>query len=378
MDHGLREQIILGLGGGWLEYGATMIRFAEKWRGIGFALLAAVLFGLSTPLAKQVSSAVEPVLLAGLLYLGSGLGLGVFALIRSVGGQNARREATLKRADLPWLAAAILAGGMIGPLLLMWGLAQTPASSASLLLNLEGVFTALLAWFVCKENFDARIAMGMGLIAAGGVCLSWTGRPASGVPWGAFAIIGACAAWAADNNLTRKVSAGDPVQIAMLKGLFAGCVNTALGMMLGAKLPDAGVLARVGVIGFLGYGMSLTLFVLALRHIGAARTGAYFSTAPFVGAAVAIAFLGDALSAGFCVAALLMGVGVWLHLTERHEHLHRHEPMEHEHLHVHDEHHQHAHSPDDPPGEPHSHRHRHAELVHSHPHYPDLHHRHEH
>jgi len=271
-----------------------------------------------------------------------------------------------------------VAGGMVGPLLLMWGLSQTPASSASLLLNLEGVFTALLAWFVFKENFDVRIAWGMGLIAAGGVCLSWMGRPESGLPWGALAIVGACLAWAVDNNLTRKVSADDPAQIAMLKGLAAGSVNTAIGLLLGAKLPDGVVLLKVGLIGFFGYGISLTCFVLALRHIGTARTGAYFSTAPFAGAGVSVVFLGDALSVGFVLAAILMAFGVWLHLTEHHEHLHHHEPMEHEHLHTHDEHHQHAHAPSDPPGEPHSHPHRHEALTHSHPHYPDMHHRHEH
>jgi drug/metabolite transporter (DMT)-like permease len=267
---------------------------------------------------------------------------------------------------------------VIGPLLLMWGLAQTPASSASLLLNLEGVFTALLAWFVFKENFDARIARGMALIATGGICLSWMGRPVAGVPWGSLAIVGACLAWAVDNNLTRKVSAGDPVQIALLKGLVAGGVNTVLGLALGAKLPSAPVLSAVGAIGFFGYGLSLTLFVLALRHIGTARTGAYFSIAPFVGAAVAVAVLGDLLSVGFVIAAALMAAGVWLHLTERHEHEHRQEPVEHDHLHTHDEHHQHAHRPDEPADKSHSHRHRHEPLIHSHPHYPDIHHRHGH
>ncbi len=269
-------------------------------KGVNFALLAALLFGLSTPLAKMVSPHVEPALLAGLLYLGSGLGLGGYALLRRGGRHSRSPEAALKRADAPWLAGAIVSGGVVGPLLLMWGLAQTPASSASLLLNLEGVFTALLAWFVFRENFDARIAWGMALIAAGGVCLSWLRRPEAGVPWSSLAILGACFAWAVDNNLTRKVSAGDPVQIAMLKGLIAGSVNTALGLAQGGKFPGASVLLGVGIIGFFGYGLSLTLFVLALRHIGTARTGAYFSTAPFVGAAVAVVLLGDSLSAALC------------------------------------------------------------------------------
>ena len=355
-----------------------MSEFLHKWKDIGCAVLAAVLFGLSTPLAKSVSPHVEPVMLAGLLYLGSGIGLAAYSVLRLARKQVGPREASLKRADAPWLVGAIVTGGVIGPSLLMWGLAQTPASSASLLLNLEGVFTALLAWFVFKENFDARIAWGMALIAAGGVCLSWMGRPEAGVPWSALAIVGACFAWAVDNNLTRNISARDPVQIAMLKGLAAGGFNTLLALTTGAKLPGTAVLLGVGMIGFLGYGLSLTLFVLALRRIGTARTGAYFSTAPFVGAAVAVAVLGDSLSVSFYLAASLMGIGVWLHLTEHHEHEHRHDALEHEHLHTHDEHHHHSHAPDDPPGEPHSHPHRHEELAHSHPHYPDIHHRHGH
>ena len=349
-----------------------------RWKGMIFALSAAALFGVSTPLTKSLLPQVTPMLMAGLLYVGSGVGLVGYSLARSRTKSPGKQEATLARKDLPWLAGAIAAGGVVGPVLLMWGLAATPASSASLLLNLEGVFTALLAWFVFKENFDLRIALGMALIAAGGICLSWMGRPGASVPWRSLAIAGACLAWAIDNNLTRKVSAGDPVQIAMFKGLVAGTVNTALAFALGAKLPTASTLLITGVIGFLGYGVSLTLFVLALRHVGTARTGAYFSVAPFVGAAISILFLGDRLTIGFVVAAVLMGLGIWLHLTERHEHVHQHEPMEHEHLHSHDEHHQHTHDPNDPPGEPHTHRHRHEELVHAHPHYPDIHHRHSH
>ena len=350
----------------------------DRWTGITFALLAALLFGASTPLAKSLLPQMTPMLLAGLLYLGSGIGLAAYAFVRSLRSNPARHEAQLSRKDAPWLGGAIVAGGVVGPVLLMWGLATTPASSASLLLNLEGVLTAVLAWFVFKENFDRRIALGMALIAAGGISLSWTGRPATGIPWSSLAIVGACLAWAIDNNLTRKVSGGDPVQIAMLKGLVAGSVNTGLALALGAKLPAASSLLATGVVGFFGYGVSLTLFVLALRHIGTARTGAYFSIAPFVGAAISILFLGDTLTIGFIVAAVLMALGVWLHLTENHGHEHRHDPMEHEHLHTHDEHHQHTHCPDDPPGEPHTHSHRHEELVHTHPHYPDIHHRHSH
>ena len=346
--------------------------------GVAYALGAAALFGASTPFAKKLLPQVEPWLLAGLLYLGSGLGLALYRLLASRGRNKAGREASLTRKDAPWLAGAILCGGVIGPLLLMAGLRLTPASSASLLLNLEGVFTALLAWFVFKENFDARIAWGMALISLGAAVLSWAGKPVVGVPWGSLAVVGACLAWALDNNLTRKVSAADPVQIAMLKGLCAGSVNVVLGLLLGAELPATGTLLASAVIGLLGYGVSLTFFVLALRHLGTARTGAYFSLAPFVGALVSIALLGETFNTGLIAAAVLMGGGVWLHLTEKHEHAHSHEAMEHDHLHTHDEHHRHPHTGEEPPGEPHSHPHRHEPITHSHPHFPDLHHRHRH
>lgn len=350
----------------------------DTMKGVFYALLAALLFGASTPLAKSLLPQMTPLLLAGLLYLGSGIGLAACSFVRSRRSDVARREAALTRKDAPWLAGAIATGGVTAPVLLMWGLATTPASSASLMLNLEGVLTALLAWFVFKENVDRRIALGMALIAIGGISLSWTARPATDVPWSSLAIVGACLAWAIDNNLTRKVSAGDPLQIAMLKGLVAGSVNTVLALSLGATLPSASSLLATGVVGFFGYGVSLTLFVLALRHLGTARTGAYFSIAPFVGSALSILFLGDTLTIGFIAAAVLMALGVWLHLTEHHGHEHRHEPMEHEHTHTHDAHHQHTHRADDPPSAPHTHWHRHKELAHTHPHYPDIHHRHTH
>jgi len=215
-------------------------------------------------------------------------------------------------------------------------------------------------------------------IVAGGVVLSWSGRAQFGGWLGPLAIAGACLAWAIDNNLTQKVSGGDPVQIAMLKGLAAGGVNTSLALALGAGLPAMSRLGAALLLGFFSYGVSLVLFVLALRHLGTARTGAYFSIAPFAGAVLSLVVFRQSPTAALVTAALLMASGVWLHVSERHEHTHAHEAMEHEHLHTHDAHHQHAHSAGDPLVEPHSHWHRHEPLVHSHPHYPDLHHRHGH
>jgi drug/metabolite transporter (DMT)-like permease len=341
------------------------------------ALASAALFGASTPLAKLLlGQGVSPWLLAGLLYLGSGSGLALTWLVRSGRGAPAA-EAPLRRADAPWLALVVLVGGVLGPLLLMIGLSQTPASTAALLLNVEGLATMAIAWVVFRENVDRRLLLGAAAILSGALVLSWQGGP-SGFGLGALAVVGACIAWGVDNNLTRKLSSSDPVQIAAIKGLVAGAVNLALALANRARLPGVGALAGAAVVGFFGYGVSLVLFVLALRHLGTARTGAYFSTAPFIGAGLALALFREPVTARLIAAAVLMGVGVWLHLSEQHAHEHTHEPLEHEHRHVHDEHHQHAHSADEPPGEPHTHRHRHEPIRHKHPHYPDLHHRHGH
>jgi drug/metabolite transporter (DMT)-like permease len=350
----------------------------DRMQGVMAALVAAALFGASTPFSKLLLGRIDPLLLAGLLYLGSGVGLAGWIGLRALLAKGKNREAWLQPADLPWLGAAILAGGVIAPVLLMFGLTVTPASSASLLLNLEGVLTALLAWFVFKENFDRRIFVGMVAILLGGLLLSWQSQPVLGVPWGALGIVGACLCWAIDNNLTRKVSAANPAHVAAIKGLVAGTVNVALALAVGVSIPKLPEIAAAGVLGFLCYGVSLTCFVLALRHIGTARTGAYFSTAPFIGAALSLVLLHEQPSPLFWAAGGLMAIGVWLHLTERHAHPHRHEVMTHDHLHSHDEHHQHEHQPTDPPGEPHSHVHYHEELTHTHPHYPDIHHRHGH
>ncbi len=339
------------------------------------ALAAAALFGASTPFAKLLVGEVSPLLLAGLLYLGSGVGLAVVRVLRDRGWS----APGLVSGEWPWLAAAVLFGGVLGPALLMAGLVHTSGSAASLLLNLEAVLTAVIAWVVFRENADRRIVAGMLLIVAGGVVLSWPRGDAATTAWfGPLAIAGACLCWAVDNNLTRRVSAADAVFVAGIKGFVAGAVNTLLALSLGAAMPAAGVLASTLAVGFFGYGVSLVLFVLALRGLGTARTGAYFSTAPFLGAGVALVLLGESTSLAFWLAAVLMAWGVWLHLTEHHEHEHVHAAMEHTHRHVHDEHHRHAHDFDWHGEAPHTHRHRHEPMVHKHPHYPDIHHRHEH
>src|SRR5271165_5954888 len=309
------------------------------WPGVPLALVSAALFGAATPAAKLLLATLPPQLLAGLLYLGAGIGLAAVHLARRAVGlpvQEARRQ----RADLPWLAAVIAAGGVVGPLLLMLGLARTPAASGALLLNLESLATMAIAWLAFRENVDRRLLLGALAIVAGAVVLSWRGEAVS-FDAGAALIAGACLAWGIDNNLTRKLSAADPTVIAMLKGLVAGVVNTGLAVWLGAALPPSGAMAMAAVVGFLGIGVSLVAFVLALRHLGAARTGAYFSLAPFIGALIAVAALGEPLTARLGLAGALMAAGLWLHLAERHEHEHEHEALAHDHLHTHDEHHQH-------------------------------------
>ncbi len=339
--------------------------------GVISALLAALLFGAGTPLAKLLLESVSPWLLAGLLYLGSGVGLTLYRRLKRAPAVR------LPRHEVPWLLGAIGAGGVVGPVLLMIGLTGMPASGASLLLNAEGVFTALLAWFVFKENFDRRIALGMAVIVAGALVLSWPGEARFAGLWPALAVLGACLAWGVDNNLTRKVSLTDATWIAAVKGLVAGTVNLTLAFILGSSMPSWPSLAGAMVVGFLAYGVSLALFVVGLRHLGTARTGAYFSVAPFFGAVLAI-MLGEPVTTPLLVAGLLMAIGIWLHLTEHHSHTHTHEALEHQHQHTHDEHHQHSHDTPVAPGIAHSHWHRHEPLTHAHEHFPDAHHRHKH
>jgi drug/metabolite transporter (DMT)-like permease len=338
------------------------------------ALAAAVFFGGSTPFAKQLVGQISPLLLAGLLYAGSGIGLVLTRLIKDRGWHSSG----LVKEDWVWLIGAIGFGGILGPILLMFGLQQTSAATTSLLLNLEAVLTALLAWVIFKENTASRIVFGMFLIVSGGILLSWPHDGTTGNSEGSTAIAAACLCWAIDNNLTRKVSAGDPFFIAGCKGLVSGVVSLSLALSFELKFPDLITTSYALLVGFIGYGASLVLFVFALRGLGTSRTGAYFSTAPFVGAAIAILFFHDTTSVLFWVAAALMGIGVWLHLTEHHEHEHIHEELTHSHSHLHDEHHQHTHDFPWDGKEPHTHSHKHKAITHSHSHYPDIHHRHNH
>lgn len=346
--------------------------------GVMYAIAAALLFGASTPLAKTLLGTTDPLMLAGLLYCGSGAGLALVQCVRGLDSSNERPVDWPAGLELCWLGAAIFLGGIVAPVLLLYGLQAMPASSASLLLNLESVLTALFAWFLFRENFDRRIATGMAAIVAGGLVLSWAPGGAAGMSAAAGLVAAACACWALDNNLTRRVAHRDPLVIAASKGLVAGAVNVGLALHFGRALPPLDVVAGALAVGFAGYGVSLVLFVLALRHLGTARTGAYFAVAPFFGALYALLVLHEPVSLQLAVAGALMALGVWLHVSERHEHRHVHEPLDHAHAHVHDEHHRHAHDFAWDGAEPHAHRHVHDRTAHRHRHVPDIHHRHHH
>ena len=345
--------------------------------GIVAALTAAILFGASTPLVRALTGAVDPAWLAGCLYAGSGLGLSVvFALRRATG--NADRISRLTRRDLPWLVAAIASGGIVAPLLFTFGLRETTGATASLLLNLETVLTVLLAWFVFREHYGPRVVVGMALIVAACALLGGLDRDVGGAGRGALLIALACLGWALDNNLTRKIAGSDALSIAMAKGLCGGVVNLSLAAVLAGPPPATAPAIAAGALGFLGYGVSLVLFVVALRSLGTARASAYYATAPFIGVAVAFAVFAERPGSAFWVALPLMALGVWLHLTERHAHLHSHEAAVHDHPHEHDEHHRHAHDFPWNGTEPHAHSHAHEPLTHAHTHFPDVHHRHGH
>src|ERR1700730_7922515 len=272
------------------------------YQGVIYALLAAALFGASTPLAKELLGEMHPIALAGLLYAGSGAGLVIVELLRVFVIRKAAPVLWPSRGEWAWLSAAILFGGIFGPILLMSGLVTMAASTASLLLNLESAFTAGLAWFVFRENFDWRIACGMAAIVAGSVVLSIRPEGLGGISRGALLVSAACLCWAIDNNLTRKVSASDPILIVGLKGVVAGVVNLSLALGLGYAMPRLGAIAGAAAVGFVGYGLSLVLFVLALRHLGAARTSAYFALAPFFRGILSVLFFGDALTVQLCIA----------------------------------------------------------------------------
>lgn len=346
---------------------------SDARRGAACGLLAAALFGVSAPIAKRLLGETTPQILAGLLYLGAGTGLWLYGRARPPRG-----EAPLRREDLPTLLAIGIAGGVVGPLCMLFGLQRVGALTGSLLLNLEAPFTIAVAVLAFGEHLGRHAAGAIALVLLGAVLLKLEPGASGADTLGVLLLAGACLAWAIDNNLTQRLSLRDPFALVRVKTLGAGAFNLALGLVLSSgRVPGAGVLVAALALGCVSYGVSVVLDAYALRLVGAAREAAYFATAPFLGALAAFV-LGDALRAIDLAAMAVMASGIALLLRERHGHTHGHDALEHDHAHVHDAHHTHDHAPGDPSGEPHAHPHRHAPLVHDHPHVPDLHHRHRH
>jgi drug/metabolite transporter (DMT)-like permease len=358
----------------------TGLGFARRGKPAVQALLAAALFGAGIPFVKLLVAEIDPVPVAALLYLGSGAGGAVVLLGRRLraGSDAHASHAALARSDLPWLAGAVLSGGVAAPIVLMAGLRSTPSATASLLLNFETVATVLLAALLFREAVGRRVWMTVALVVAAGVFLSWKPEDAWGVSTGALGIMAACALWGLDNNLTRKVSAKDPMAIVAIKGLSAGLFSLGLAFLVGAPIPTGRLVVAVMLLGFASYGLSIALFVEALRDLGAARTGALFGTAPFFGAALSFLVAPGLPGPAFLVPAALMAAGAVLLFGEAHGHEHHHHALAHDHRHAHDDGH-HAHgSCEVGPGGYHAHAHRHEATDHAHPHTPDLHHRHDH
>jgi drug/metabolite transporter (DMT)-like permease len=341
------------------------------------AVLSAALFGMSTPIAKLLLGEIAPLPLAGLLYLGSGIGLFILIVIRSLMTKEHMpfNESKLRGSDYLYLSGAIFCGGIAAPILLIYGLSKISASTASLLLNLEGILTALAASLIFREAVGRRVWIAAAIMFGASLILAYIpGSRGWSLQSGTIFIMIACLMWAFDNNLTRRLSHRSPFSIALAKGLIAGFTTLIIAFAVGDKLPPFSPLAGALILGSLGYGASLVLFVYALRHLGTSRTGVYFGTAPFLGAAVSIVLLREPITIQLLAAAVFMLAGTVLVLKEYHEHEHEHEELSHEHRHLHDEHHNHEH--ENSCSEPHCHEHEHSLLAHSHAHVPDLHHYH--
>jgi drug/metabolite transporter (DMT)-like permease len=304
--------------------------------------------------------------------------MALVTLVQKVTGR-VESEARLEREDVPWLLAAVVAGGVVGPILLMVGLRSTPAATASLLLNVEVVATGLLARAFFRERIGLATGLAMAAVAVAGGVLSLDGTSPWGMSLGGLAVVGACFAWGVDNNLTARVSLKDPKRIVAIKGISAGLFSIALAMALGRPWPSLSRSALALALGAMSYGASIALFVHSLRRVGAARTGALFGMAPFIGAGLSLVVFRSVPGWSFWVSFLLMAVAALALARERHAHEHEHAPATHAHAHRHDDgHHNHVHEDRVPEAARHAHLHAHRGVVHSHPHRPDPHHRHDH
>lgn len=296
------------------------------------AAIGAILFGASAPFSKVLLGDIGPVTLAGLLYLGSGIGLSTLIMLRKLKGGHDERL-SLSKKDMPWLAGSVLAGGICAPIALLWGLSNTSAATGSLLLNFECVATSMIAFFFFREYLNRRILLAIGAITAASLVLSLGTEGGFGVSVGALGVLAACIFWGVDNNLTRKISAKDPAAIGAIKGLAAGSVNFTLGMIISTALPPAGAALSAMAVGCVSYGISIMLFIVAMRGLGAARTSAWFGIAPFAGVLLSFLVFHDLPGLRFFVALPLMIAGAALLFGEEHSHVHSHAAVEHEHPH---------------------------------------------
>lgn len=346
------------------------------------ALLAALLFGASSPLAKILLGEVAPVPLAAFLYLGSGIGLLIYQMIKAIGKDKDKglKEAPLSQKDTLWLIGAVIFGGVIAPIISMTSLKITPASTASLLLNFEGIATTLIAVMFFKEGITRRMWVAILFITCASVLLSWDFSNQWGISLGALGILGACVCWGIDNNFTRNISAKNPFTIVIIKGLGAGSFSLLLGCMIHSPFPNIITIIKAMILGCFSYGVSLVLFVLAMRSLGSARTSTFFGTAPFIGAILSFVLFRESLGIMFVISLPIMIIGTVLLFKEDHVHKHKHEHIIHEHRHNHlDSHHEHSHMQGEIPKDGyHSHKHEHKEMEHEHSHTPDIHHRHSH
>jgi drug/metabolite transporter (DMT)-like permease len=334
------------------------------------ALLAALFFGASAPLSKLLLIDVPPVLMAAFLYLGSGTGISLVKISQRL--TSHQREAGIKAPDAKWLAGAIISGGILAPIVLMISLKNTPASTASLLLNFEGVGTTLIALFFFRESISRRALMAIFVITFASIFLSTDFQSGFGLSLGALGVILACVLWGVDNNFTRNISAKDPLTIVAWKGLVAGTFSLFLGLFLGQQPPPLATILGILLLGFVSYGLSTMLFVYSMRGLGAARTSALYGTAPLAGVLLSFMIFRDPITLLFIFAAILMAAGALLLANEEHAHFHIHIPVVHEHRHRHNEFHEH-----DGADIAHSHEHEHPLTEHEHGHMPDIHHRHE-
>lgn len=353
------------------------LRTSPNFQGGVYGLAAAVLFGISSPLSKLLLPEAGPLLIAGLLYLGAGLGLLAFEVLFYRGTEVSRRESPVGPADRWLLVGMVLTGGILGPVCMLWGLQRLSAVLGALLLNLEAPFTIGLAVLLFREHLGRREVAGALLIVSAAVILQFRPEELRPDPWGFLAIMSACLWWAIDNNLSQRVSLRDPIVVTRIKTLGAAACTLSMAFLSGQSLPRPVIFIATLLVGLFSYGVSLVLDMQALRLVGAAREAGFFAAAPFVGALAAVPILGERWGINEVCASLVMAIGIMFLLRGHHHHVHLHEELEHDHLHVHSDHHEHEHKGSFTE-EPHAHLHRHVPLLHDHPHVSELHHRHEH